>query len=51
MSIQLTQKLTDITNIVNKIIKGDTIETLKLFPSDSVDMIFADPPLFHAVHR
>lgn len=46
MSILLTHKVTNISDIVNQILKGDTIETLKLLPSNSVDMIFADPPYF-----
>lgn len=46
MSIQITKKITNISTIVNQIIKGDTIETLNLLPSNSVDMIFADPPYF-----
>ena len=29
---------------INKIICGETIEELKKIPSDSVDLIFADPP-------
>lgn len=31
---------------INKIILGDTVETLKKFPDESVDLIFADPPYF-----
>lgn len=34
---------------VNKIIKGDTIESLKRLPSNSVDLIFADPPYWMRV--
>ncbi len=30
---------------LNKIIKGDCIEELKNLPENSVDLIFADPPL------
>ncbi len=33
-------------DIKNTIIKGDTIEELKLIPNHSVDLIFADPPYF-----
>lgn len=33
-------------NHLNSIIKGDTIETLKQFPDNSIDVIFADPPYF-----
>lgn len=29
---------------VNKIIKGDALETLRLFPSNSIDAIITDPP-------
>ena len=29
---------------INKILKGDSVEVLKTLPSDSVDLIFADPP-------
>lgn len=36
----------NIDNITNKIIQGDCIEKLKLIPSESVDLIFADPPYF-----
>ena len=35
-----------INDIKNKIIKGDSLEILKNIPSDSVDLIFADPPYF-----
>ncbi len=31
---------------INKIVLGDTIETLKKFKDESVDLIFADPPYF-----
>lgn len=31
---------------INKIYKGDSIEVLKTFPSESVDFIFADPPYY-----
>lgn len=33
-------------NHLNSIIKGDTIDTLKQFPDNSIDVIFADPPYF-----
>ena len=36
----------DIDDILNTIIKGDVIENLAKIPSDSVDLIFADPPYF-----
>jgi modification methylase len=29
---------------INKIICGETVEELKKIPSESVDLIFADPP-------
>lgn len=35
-----------INSIINTIIEGDTIDTLKKFPDESVDLIFADPPYF-----
>jgi len=35
-----------INNITNTILKGDTIENLKKIPSNSIDLIFADPPYF-----
>lgn len=35
-----------LNNHLNSIIKGDTIETLKQFPDNSIDTIFADPPYF-----
>ena len=28
----------------NRIVKGDTIETMKGFPDRSFDLVFADPP-------
>ena len=31
---------------INEIIKGDTIEVLKTFPDNCIDVIFADPPYF-----
>lgn len=36
----------NIEDITNKVIKGDTIEELKKIPSESIDLIFADPPYF-----
>lgn len=33
-----------LSNIINTIIKGDCIEELKKIPSNSIDLIFADPP-------
>jgi len=33
-------------NIKNTILKGDTIKNLKKIPSNSIDLIFADPPYF-----
>ena len=36
----------EIDKYINKIIKGDCIENLKSIPSESVDLIFADPPYF-----
>ena len=35
-----------IEDIKNKIIHGDAIDVLKKFPSESVDLIFMDPPYF-----
>jgi site-specific DNA-methyltransferase (adenine-specific) len=35
-----------IDEIKNKIIKGDVLENLQKIPSNSIDMIFADPPYF-----
>lgn len=32
--------------LVNKIILGDTFEELKKIPSETIDMIFSDPPYF-----
>lgn len=37
------KKLTDITNTI---IKGDTLEELKNIPTNSIHLIFADPPYF-----
>ncbi len=31
---------------INKILKGDCIETMKQLPDESIDLIFADPPYF-----
>ena len=36
----------NINDILNTIIKGDIVENLKKIPSNSVDLIFADPPYF-----
>lgn len=33
----------------NTIICGDSIEQMKLIPSESVDLIFADPPYWMRV--
>lgn len=33
-----------IDNFIDQIIQGDALEVLKEIPSDSVDMVFADPP-------
>lgn len=33
-----------IPQILNRIINGDTVETLKEIPPNSIDLIFADPP-------
>ena len=38
-----SQKI-DIGRIVNSIICGDTLETLKQMPSDFVDMVMTSPP-------
>jgi site-specific DNA-methyltransferase (adenine-specific) len=35
-----------INEIINKIIEGETINNLKKIPSNSIDLIFADPPYF-----
>lgn len=39
-------KIYEIPEILNTIINGDCIETLKKIPANSVDLIFADPPYF-----
>lgn len=36
----------ELSNILNTIINGDSIEELKKIPSESIDFIFADPPYF-----
>ena len=46
MPIILTKPVKNIKEVVNSIIQGDSIETLKQLPSASVDLIFADPPYF-----
>ena len=38
--------INDTQQAINKIVLGDTIETLKKFKDESVDLIFADPPYF-----
>lgn len=35
-----------INNLLNTILKGDCIEQLTTVPSESIDLIFADPPYF-----
>lgn len=35
-----------VNNLLNTILKGDCIENLKKIPSNSIDLIFADPPYF-----
>ena len=34
-----------ISNFKNKIINGDSLEELKKIPSETFDLIFADPPI------
>lgn len=38
--------MNDIKEYENRIIKGDSIEIMKSIPSNSIDLIFADPPYF-----
>jgi len=45
-SIKIGSNLYKIENIKNTILQGDTIENLKKIPSNSVELIFADPPYF-----
>lgn len=35
---------------MNKLILGDNLEILKLMPSESVDLIYLDPPFFSNRH-
>lgn len=35
-----------VNNLLNTILKGDCIEQLTTVPSESIDLIFADPPYF-----
>jgi site-specific DNA-methyltransferase (adenine-specific) len=44
--IKIGVNLYKIENIKNTILKGDTIKNLKKIPSNSIDLIFADPPYF-----
>jgi site-specific DNA-methyltransferase (adenine-specific) len=39
-----THKFNELTEIVNKIVEGDSIEIMRSIPDDSIDMTFADPP-------
>ena len=38
-------------NILNQIIKGDTIEEMKKIPDGTYDFIFADPPYFMQIEK
>ena len=38
-------------DIINKVIKGDSIETLKKIPDDTFDFCFADPPYFMQIEE
>ena len=42
--ISLTEKVTNIKEIQNKTILGDSFAVIKLIPSHSVDLIITDPP-------
>jgi len=42
----LTDYVKDINLLIDTIIQGDSISTLKFLPDESIDMIFADPPYF-----
>lgn len=46
MSQKIQAPISDIKEVVNSIIAGDSIEVMKMLPDCSVDMIFADPPYF-----
>lgn len=46
MSIKLISNVMNIQEVMNQIILGDSIDILKKLPSNSIDMIFADPPYF-----
>ena len=42
-----TDNMNDIVNIyIDRIFKGNCIDEMKKMPSESVDMVFADPPYF-----
>ena len=42
--ISIDQVQTDLSQIINKTIIGDTFEVLSLLPPNSIDLIVADPP-------
>jgi len=41
----IKNKMADLKELENKIILGDCIENLKKIPDNSIDLIFADPPI------
>ncbi len=43
-NIKYSAENKSITDFVNRVIEGDCIEVMKKIPSESVDLIFADPP-------
>ncbi len=38
--------MTDITNFIDKIIQGDSLQVLKELPANSIDIVLTDPPYF-----
>lgn len=42
--IKIENPILDIKTIIDKTIIGDSIETMKLLPEKSIDLIIADPP-------
>jgi len=42
--ISIIKKFSNVSDILNKIIIGDCIDTMKHIEDNSVDLVFADPP-------
>jgi len=46
MKKKMNKRVTDMENFKNKLICGDNLEVLVTMPSESVDLIYIDPPFF-----